>query len=174
MLVSLGDSRKAFLLLRTKPKQEYSVIRVLNHRVLDVYCPHLLEPHGHARAPVGRAPLFPSYVFARCDVSSQYNAASYCPGVFGFVRFGECVAAVEDEFVELLRSREGERGYLAVREVCRPPVPGQRARVPTGRFAGYEGLVERYIPAGDRVRLLLKLVGGGRRVEVDARRIRCA
>jgi len=41
-----------------------------------------------------------------------------------------------------------------------------------GPFAEYEGLVERYMPASDRVRLLLRLVGGGRQVEVEARQIR--
>ena len=174
MLVPFTDSRTAWLLLRTKPKQEHNVVQVLHHRALDAYCPHVLEPRAHVRAPVGPVPLFPSYVFARCDVSSQYNTAHYCPGVFGVVRFGQFLAAVEDEFVDLLRSREGERGYLAVREVRKPPVRGQRARVLTGPFAGYEGLVERYMPASDRVRLLLMLVAGGRRVEVEARHLRCA
>jgi hypothetical protein len=59
-------------------------------------------------------------------------------------------------------------------EVRRPPAGGQQARVLAGAFAGYEGLVERYMLASDRVRLLLMLVGGGRRVEVEARQIRCA
>jgi hypothetical protein len=119
MLVPFTDSRTAWLLLRTKPKQEHNVVHVLNHRVLDVYCPHVLEPRGHARAPVGPVPLFPSYVFARCDVSSQYNTANYCPGVFGVVRFGEFLAAVEDEFVDLLRSREAtSRSARCVNHRC--------------------------------------------------------
>lgn len=173
-MVPITASRTAWLLLRTKPKQEHNVVQVLDHRVLDVYYPHVLEPRGHARAPVGPVPLFLSCVFARCDVSSQYNTANCCPGVFGVVRFGEFLVAVKNEFVDLLRSHEGERGYLAVREVRKPPGRGKQARVLVGPFAEYEGLVERYMPASDRVRLLLRLVGGGRQVEVEARYLKCA
>jgi transcriptional antiterminator RfaH len=174
MLVSAIEPREAWLLLRTKPKQERNAVSALTERGLEAYCPRVLEQRMHKRAPVGPVPLFPSYVFARCQVRTQYAAANYCTGVIQVVRFGQLLAAVEDDFVTFLKLREGERGYLAITEVRKPPTRGQRVRVLAGPFAGYEGLVEKYMPARDRVRLLLMMVGGGRRIELDARHIRCA
>ena len=174
MLLPFTDSRAAWLLLRTKPKREHRVVHVLHHRALDTYCPHLLEPRRHARAPVGSRPLFLSPVFARCDLSSQYSSVNSCPSAFEVVRFGGFLAAVEDEFVGLPKTREGERDYLAVREVRMPPVRGQRAHVLARPFTGCDGLVEGCMPASDRVRRLLRSAGGGRRVEVEARHLECA
>ncbi len=54
----------------------------------------------------------------------------------------------------------------------RPPAAGTRVRVVSGPLRGVEGIVTRYLPAKDRVRLLLAMVGGPRHVEVDARHIR--
>lgn len=82
-----------------------------------------------AQAPVDPVPLFPPYVFARCEGRSQCSAASDCPGAFGGARFGEFLVAVKDGFVGFLRKCEGEQGYLAVRESSKPPIRGQRARV---------------------------------------------
>lgn len=174
MLLPFTDSRTAWLLLRTKPKREHRVVHVLHHRVLDTYCPHPLEPRRHTRAPVGSWPLFLSPVFARCDLSWQYSSVNSCPSAFGVVRFGGFLAAVEDEFVGLPKTREGERGYLTVREARKPSVRGQRAQVLAGPFARCGGVVERFMPASDRVRRLLRSAGGGRRVEVEARRLECA
>jgi transcription antitermination factor NusG len=174
MLVSASESARVWLLLRTKPKQERHAVAALVERDVEGYCPRVVEPRWHTRAPVGPVPLFPSYVFAYCEPRTHFAAANYCPGIIEVVRFGHQLAAVEEQFITSLREREGERGYLALREVRRPPRPGQRARILAGALAGYEGLVERYMPAQDRVRLLLLLVSGKRRVELDARHIRCA
>ena len=47
-------------------------------------------------------------------------------------------------------------------------------RIVSGPLAGYEGLVEEYLPSRDRVRLLLKLVTGTWRAQVKASLVRCA
>lgn len=174
MLISAIQPRDVWLLLRTKPKQERNAVGALRERGLEAYCPRVLEPRLHKRAPVGPVPLFPSYVFAQCHVPTQFGLANYCTGVIEVVRFGEFLASVEDDFVALLQQREGERGFLAMAEMRRPLARGQRVRVLAGPFAGYEGLVEKYMPARDRVRLLLMLVSGGRSLELEARHVRCA
>ena len=82
------------------------------------------------------------------------------------------MAAVEDEFLAALREREGERGYLVIGDARRPPAAGARVQVVSGPLRGVVGIVTRYLPAKDRVRLLLALVNGPRHVEVDARHLR--
>lgn len=172
MLVEPADPRLLWLLLRTKPKQEAAVVRTLEGRSIPAYCPRVLEPRRHVRAPRGPVPLFPAYVFARAVPRDTFAAVHYCTGAAGIVRFGAYVAAVEDAFIVALREREGALGYLVMSDVRREPRQGSRVRIVRGVLEGFEGIVERYLPARDRVRLLLKLVAGTRPVEVDAADVR--
>jgi transcription antitermination factor NusG len=172
MLVQPTDPRLLWYLLRTKLKQERAVVETLSARGVEGYCPRVLEPRWHARAPRGPMPLFPSYVFARFLAAESFAAVNYCTGAAGVVRFGTALAAVEDAVVAELREREGERGYVEFKAVREKPREGERARIERGPLAGLEGVVTRYLPARDRVRLLLALVGGARNVEVDARHVR--
>lgn len=172
MLIEPTDPRLLWLLLRTKPKQEAAVVRMLEGRAIPAYCPRVLEPRRHVRAPRGPVPLFPAYVFAQCVPRDSFAAVNYCTGAAGIVRFGAHVAAVEDAFIAALHEREGTLGYLVMSDVRREPRQGSRVRIVTGMLEGFEGIVERYLPARDRVRLLLQLVAGTRPVEVDAADVR--
>jgi transcription antitermination factor NusG len=174
MLISFNHPRQIWLVVRTKPKQESALVQALEGRGVAAYCPKVLEPRLHAHAPQGPVPLFPSYVFAQCVPNEKYVAVRYCPGASSIVRFGEELGAVEDEFVASLREREGERGYLVFADARRAPLKGSHVRVVKGPLQGLEGIVTHYLPAKDRVRLLLTMVGGVRNVEVDARHIRRA
>jgi transcription antitermination factor NusG len=174
MLIDLDDPHPRWLVVRTKPKQERAVVELLGHRVIDAYCPRILEPRTHRRGPLGPVPLFPSYVFARAVVREHYRGVHYCHGALGIVRFGDKLAAVEDEFIALLRQRASDRGYLVLGQVRKALEKGMRVRVSGGPLAGYEGIVAAYLPARERVRLLLQLVTGVTRAEVDVRHVRCA
>ncbi len=172
MLIEPDDPRRLWLVLRTKPKQERVVTEVLSARDVVGYCPQVLAPRTHRRAPHGPVPLFPSYVFASCVVRERFAAVHYCPGALGVVQFGDRVAALEDEIVAELRRREEGRGYLVVADVRHPLARGARVRIVEGPLAGLEGIVERYMSARDRVRLLLQLVTGTRTGEVEAAHVR--
>jgi transcriptional antiterminator RfaH len=172
MLVAPSDPRRLWYLLRTKPKQERAVTETLTARAVEAYCPRVIEPRWHRRAPVGPVPLFPSYVFARFQAAESFAAVNYCPGAAGVVRFGSELAALDDGNVEALRAREGDRGYVEFAAARERPREGGRVRVERGPLAGLEGVVTRYLPARDRVRLLLAVIGGVRNVEVDARHVR--
>lgn len=174
MLIPPTTPVLSWLLVRSKPKQERLVVEALQARGIEGYLPRVVEPRSHIRAPRGPVPLFPSYVFARCVPGERFAAVNYCPGGLGVVRFGALLAGLEEGVVELLRQREGERGYLVYGEVRRAPRVGSRMRIVDGPLRGFEGIVARYAPAQDRVRLLLSIIGGVRQVEVDARHLRCA
>ncbi len=172
--VTERERRPVWVVLRTKPKQERHVLEGLAARGIEGYCPRILEPPRHRTAPRGPVPLFPSYVFARCVLKERYAAVHYCPGAVGVVRFGDEVAVLDDAVVAALRQREGERGYVVVQEVRRHPARGEAVRIVAGPLAGLEGVVQRYLPGRDRVRLLLRVVRGVRHVEVDASHLRSA
>ncbi len=168
MLVKPDDPGIYWLLVRTKPKQETALVRSLGVRGVSAYCPLVLEPRAHPRAPKGPVPLFPGYVFARCSPSTQRAAVDYCAGAAGLVRFGEYLAAVEEAFIGFLRVREEGRGYLLFAETRKPLTRGSRVKVVRGPFAGYQGIVSQYLPSKDRVRLLLELVSRPVQVELSA------
>ncbi len=172
MLVAPTDPRLLWFLLRTKPKQERAVVETLTARSVTAYCPLVLEPRWHRRAPRGPVPLFPSYVFARFLTAESFGMVNYCPGAAGIVRFGGELAALEDAAIDGLRAREADRGYVEVKAARGGPREGSRVRIERGPLAGLEGVVTRYLPARDRVRLLLAAIGGVRNVEVDARHVR--
>jgi transcription antitermination factor NusG len=174
VLIPLVHLDPAWLVLRTKPKQERSVLDTLAARNVEAYCPRLLEPRWHPRSPQGPVPLFPSYIFARHGAGESLAALDYCPGGAGVLRFAGLLAALEDEGIAALRAREGERGYVVLGEVRRGFARGSRARVVGGPMAGFEGVVTRYMRSSDRVRLLLSVVSSVRTVELDARHVRCA
>lgn len=174
MLIPALDPRPHWLLLRTKPRQEHKALAALKSRGIVAYYPQVLEPNRRPWEPKGPGPLFPGYLFAWMVVRERLAAARYCPGVAGPVRMGLSFAVLEDELVEALREREGERGYIVVEQPRKELRPGSRVRVASGSLSGIEGIVSRYIPARKRVQLLLGLACGVRVAEVSANDVRCA
>lgn len=168
MLIEPTELNPAWLVVRTKPLQEGVATEHFGTRCVEAYCPRIVAPPRHRRAPRGPVPLFPGYVFARCVPGIEFNAVHYCPGVLGIVRFGGWLAAIQDGVIAGFRAREDDRGLLRVGRERRGFVQGERVRVTAGHLNGFEGVVAKYMPAADRVRLLLALVSGPRKVEVDA------
>lgn len=126
-------------LLYTRSRQEKLLMRHLRAAQLPHYGPLILR---RTRSPAGRirtvyAPLFTSYVFLRGDEETRYQAI--CTGC---VQQAASITEVE-EFVADLRQ---------IRELIQVGAPltvesrlesGQRIRVKTGSFAGFEGVVVR-------------------------------
>jgi transcriptional antiterminator RfaH len=174
MMIPPLDPRPHWFLLHTKPKQERKALETLEARRITSYCPRMLEPHRRPWEPKGPVPVFPGYVFAWLVLGDRWAAAHHCPGASGFVRLGEAFAALEDEAIEALRSREEGRGYIVIEQPRKELRPGSRVRVVRGVLSGIEGIVNRYVPGRKRLQLLLTLAGGVRAAEVAASSVRCA
>jgi transcriptional antiterminator RfaH len=159
-----------WLLVHTKPKQESLAEHGLRERGLGAYCPRVIEPPTHVRAPKGPVPLFRSYVFCRAVPEEGFAAITYCPGVHRLIRFGDAFASLRDEDVGFLKEREGGRGYLVIPP--RPLLQGNIVRLVSGPFGGFEAIVERLLPSSERVRLLLRVASGTWRAIVPIREVR--
>ena len=173
MLVAKTDERAHWFLVRTKRLQERKAAQSLEGRGIPAYCPLLLEPRLSRFAPRGPVPMFPGYVFGCLALGQSFAAAHYAPGTTGLVRLGEGFAALEDELVRELKAREADRGYVVLDLLPRQVRVGMRVRVTRGALRGWEGIVSRYVPARQRVRILLGLTYGVRSVEVDAADVTC-
>lgn len=153
--------------VQTKPRQEDRVLYWLHQRCsLPVFLPKVerLQRRQSRRVTIVE-PLFPSYVFVRMKLEPEpWHIVKWTPGVRLIVCTGEVPTPVPSEAMELLKDRYGESDVLQWRPVFRA---GEPVRIVHGPLAGLEGILERPCSRGDRVRVLLSLLGGTTPVEMD-------
>lgn len=167
MLLAQAETRPVWLVVQTKALRERVAEIWLTERGLEVYCPRVLKPPDHPRAPRNPVPLFPYYLFCHAVPGVGIELIRYCPGVRRAVRFGERIAALEETEIELLRAREEGRGYLVIPQqqaISR----GDRVLVSSGPFQGLEAVLDGYVASKDRVRVLLAVASGIWRVTVPS------
>ena len=156
---------KCWYVVYTKPRQEEAAVSNLSRQGYEVYCPQTLVVRvrqGGRRFVI--EPLFQRYIFIRLDSQSDNWAPIRSTfGVTSLIRFGAVPARVLDSLVEYLKSHENAEG---LHELVKPALAiGARARVVSGSFAGYEGIL---LAIGSRERgaILMDLVGGHFRVKL--------
>lgn len=149
----------AWAVANTLPHQEARAEDNLRRQGFHAWLPSILRSRRHARRiDTVRAPMFPGYLFVRLDPAGEHWKR--INGTFGVRRLltqGEKPQLLPEPFVSELRASMGEDG------VCRLAGPdldaGTRVRVMTGPFADCLATVTALAP-GDRVRLLLSVLGG--------------
>jgi transcriptional antiterminator RfaH len=155
----------AWYLIRTKSNRERFVREQLSRLVPEVFLPMLKLPVSRRTSP-SLVPLFPQYLFARCDLAAQYFEIRYMRGVAGFVSTGMRPVPLSEQIVESVRSRciNGvvELGAKRFRQ-------GECVRVVDGPFRDFEAIFEGYLSGSRRVAILIQTVEGrGVRVVADA------
>jgi transcriptional antiterminator RfaH len=109
--------------------------------------------------------LFPRYLFLRADpATTSLAAVRSTRGALGLVRFGGEPTRVPESVVARIQSRvDADTGF--VRLEAPTLSPGERVRITEGALSGIEGIF-RCVESGDRVRLLLELLGCSREIVV--------
>lgn len=153
--------------VQTKPRYEERVIcRLRDQRGLSVFLPKMevLRTRRSQRVTVVE-PLFPSYVFVRMSLEPDpWYAVKWTPGVKRIVGTGEIPTPVPPDAMRLLMERCGAGEIVRWRPGTRQ---GDTVRVVCGPFAGLEGVLDRPAGRGERVRVLLRLLGSTTPVEMD-------
>lgn len=142
--------------LRTQPKAEYIAASELQRDGLEVYLPLVEGPHkrtGHVDAP-----LFPGYLFMRCDLAGD-GWPTFRPAhrISGWIKFGDEIPTIPDEFItELSRRIElvNQKGGL-----WRPFRVGERVRIASKSMETLAEVVEQSKSPHARVRVLLHFMG---------------
>lgn len=152
--------------LKTGPKQELRVLRQLEViEAVEGYCPLLAYRRMRGQHPLRiREALFPRYVFARFALWETGRHLLSLPGVRGLVEFGGRPAVVNSGIIAALRELTAGAAELEVRQEL---APGSRATILQGPYAGLEVLVTRVLPAGERVAVLMEILGMEREVEIQ-------
>lgn len=153
-------------LVYAKPRQETVARMNLERQGYTVYLPLVRQPRRHkGRVITVVAPMFPRYLFIQLDrQTDNWGPIRSTFGVVSIVRFGQTAAAVPDDLVALLRSREDESGIqILPLEQYRH---GTKVRITEGGFAGYEGIFVAH-SGRDRVTVLLQVLGRYTRARVE-------
>ena len=162
-----GPALRRWYLVYCKPRQETIARENLARQGYETYLPFMRE----ARRRQGRrisviAPMFPRYLFIHLSSQTDnWSPIRSTLGVVSIVRFGRAAAAVPDDLITALRSREDSQGLqsLPVEEYK----PGSRVRITEGSFAGYEGIFQ-VSSSRDRVTVLLDILGRSAPTVVDS------
>lgn len=150
----LESGECAWYAVRTKPRREEFAQGHLVRRGVETFLPRIAECGRYRGEPVV-SPLFPGYLFARVDLSTQYTSVIWSPGVHSMVAFGDIPVAVDPEVVAFLQDRCKGLGLIVA-------VPrfetGQEVRVVEGPLAGLHGVVQEHVSGRTRVRVLMELL----------------
>lgn len=160
-----GEGRVGWRPVRTKPKTEHIVARLLRRwDGVEVFCPRIRFQRTLERGKVWfEEALFPGYVFARFDLDVSLRVINSESNVLGVVRFGEGYPDLEESTVEALRSEFPEGEPVVVSQGVQV---GEEVEVVDGPLRGAVVTVTALPSGGERVRILMEFLGQDREVEV--------
>jgi transcriptional antiterminator RfaH len=150
---------------RTKPKHEHIAAANLRKNLqLEVFFPRLrLEKITRRGLVRVTEPLFPCYIFVRCDIEESLDAIQHTSGINRIVHFGRKIPTVADSVITELQDCFESDDVLTVEHQL---APGDEVTVAGGAFAGMNAYVLKSLPARKRVQILLDVLGRATPVEV--------
>jgi transcriptional antiterminator RfaH len=158
-------------LIYTKPHQEPLVNRQLEDRGLETFFPYLQYDRGYGRG-VGLEAFFPHYLFVKVDLAAkEANGLTWLAGVRNLVSYDGRPVAVPEQVVAALQARLLPYADKVLDKKELLFQPGDQVAVVSGPFAGLEGVFQKGLKGPQRVQILLDLLGGWTRVDVDARQL---
>ena len=187
-----ANPEAAWYCLRARPKQEVIAadsLRRLESPVAEVFCPRVRfrRPRRPRRGYAGdpgwtwaTEAMFPGYFFARFDVETRGREVHYARGVAGIVGFGHRPQVVPAAAMSALRAGVADLGEnvgddsdpsLAIITVAPAPEPGREIVLVDGVMGGLRAVVTHYLPARQRVRVLLEFLGREMETELAASRV---
>jgi len=143
--------------LRVKPHKERSVVEFLQSREVELFAPTVRVKPKNPRA-AKRRPYFPGYLFVYADLQAEgVHALSWIPGTHGLVAFDDEPAIVPSHLIHELQHRIAQldaQGGLEAVDFKR----GQRVRIVSGPFEGYEAIFDMRLSGKERVQVLLRFL----------------
>jgi len=160
----------AWYAVQVKRYQEHRVARYLALQPIPTFLPLIesVRRRNGMRGPTRLEPLFPGYLFVlvqALDVNpGHWHLVQWAPGVTRILGMEGTPVPMPIKAIEAIQARIHELGF--VRPAARF-AEGARVRIRSGPLAELEGVFDRPISKGGRVRVLLELLGQARRTEVD-------
>jgi transcriptional antiterminator RfaH len=156
--------------VQARPKQEERAAANLLTAGVTTFLPMIRQAwRTRSASAVGKAPLFPRYLFVQCDIGHLARKIRYTRGVAKVLGTLDGPTPVDDAIIASIRSRIGEDGYVQLTPTLEP---GDPVEVMAGPLRGFVGIFHAGTPATQRVVLLLHAMNSQMRVVVDSNIIR--
>ncbi len=152
------DPILAWYVIQTKPKKEEDVTSYLSMKGLEIFSP-LMEDFVIRNGVICRIfkPLFPSYIFGKFELEKDYSLVRWARGVKKVLgAAGSYPTPIAEEVVEIIRRRADAQGIVRRSSHFQADDP---VRIKSGPLKDLLGIFERWLSDGERVRILLNLIG---------------
>jgi transcriptional antiterminator RfaH len=152
-----NPSNPEWFVIQTKPKKEEEATSYLLLKGLEIFSP-LMENFMIRNGNINKElkPLFPGYIFGKFVVESDYSLVRWGRGVKKVLGLGGYPAPVSEEVIEIIRRRADNTGIIRINHQFRP---NDAIRIKSGPLRDLLGIFERWMSDGERVRILLNLIG---------------
>ena len=141
----------------------------LERHGIEVFLPMMRERKVlRGRSGLTASPLFPRYLFAKFDVSSQLRAVRYARGVNNIVTLGSGPSVVDESIIDAIRSQLIEE---VIEFTEKRFSPGQVVRIQDGPLCGLEAVFQGKLDGTSRTVLLLKAIFFQARVILESRHV---
>jgi transcriptional antiterminator RfaH len=154
---SMNTSNPEWFVIQTKPKKEEEATSYLSLKGVEIFSP-LMESFVLRNGGINKElkPLFPGYIFGKFVLDSDYSLVRWGRGVKKVLGFGGYPTPVSEEVVEIIKQRADGSGI--VRRISHFQA-NDTIRIKSGPLRDLLGIFERWMPDGERVRILLNLIG---------------
>jgi transcriptional antiterminator RfaH len=158
---------------QTLRKKEHHAAQQIRQRVgVDVLCPRI-RYQRISKKGIGKyaEALFPNYLFVCCNLELHLRHVLAMSGISRAVRYGDRIAEVPEVLVSSLMALFPAE----IRDVTVPALePGQEVTLTEGPFRNLKVIVESYVPAKNRIRVLLEFLGRDMTIEVSPQHVAVA
>ncbi len=150
--------------IQTKPKKEEEAESYLSTRGVEMFNP-LIETFvlKDKRMNKELKPLFPGYVFSKFDLEQNYPLVRWARGVKKILGLGGYPTPISEKTIEIIKGRTDSQGIMRMKHHFQP---NDVVRIKTGPMKDLLGIFERCLSDGERVRILLRLIGYQPTVEI--------
>jgi transcriptional antiterminator RfaH len=154
-----------WFVIHTKPRDEY---RVKNHfegmeiETLLPLCENFQYSHGRMCRVIN--PLFSNYLFARLDLERHYYKVKWTRGVNRILGVGNEPTPISEMVIQMLKDRMGGDGTVKLLEDLQE---GDLVQITSGPLKDFIGVFQRRLSSGERVRILLNLIGAEVPVQIS-------
>jgi len=154
--------------IQSRPKQERIAATCLRKwEGIEVFCPRIRFRRATRNGTTWMTEaLFPGYFFARFEPRASLCLVRSARGVRGIVHFGDKYPLVAEATIAQLRECMGPGEVETVSPVLEI---GSAAPIVGGAFQGLQCVVHRFLPAQQRVTVLLEMLGQTTLVELHLR-----
>ena len=148
---------------RIKLQKESVLTGFLSQYGVQLFFPKIISPgeNGHSARNGNNGPkmqaLFPTYLFCYVDPESDiWPLVRWAPGMLYFLGCDGEPASIPQMMIDYLQQRVTEWNHPTYSHQLNS---GDKVMVSGGPFEGLEGIFQRYVPARQRCRILLQIVG---------------